>query len=150
MWIVTILFSPDLSSFRLTFPLDVKCCASSDLWGVTARSDCVDWNVKALHSAGCGRFREDLNSLHPYTVPRIQELPSFCWAGVKVQKWREEKWRRRKEHSTCPLNSQLLMHICSSLLNEGDMGALTEKWQIRWSCFKFVKSYITNIFIVKF
>lgn len=38
----------------------------------------MDWNVKLYIQSAVGGLREDLNSLHPYTVPRIQGLPPFC------------------------------------------------------------------------
>ena len=75
------------------------------LWGVTARSGCRGrprgLARKALHSAVCGRGfflgGGNLDSLHPHTVPRIQELPSFCWAGMKVQDCREEGREKTEE-----------------------------------------------------
>lgn len=38
----------------------------------------MDWNVKLCIQPAAAGFVEDLNSLHPYTVPRMQELPSLC------------------------------------------------------------------------
>lgn len=71
--------------FALSFPLALnttlllELCfmrCDSEVW--LPRQSVWTGTLKLYIQPAAVGFGEDLNSLHPYTVPRIQELPSFC------------------------------------------------------------------------
>lgn len=98
-WIDAFLFRPYLSSFCLIIPRGFKHNPAAWVllcevwqWGLVAEAGCMDWNVKLYIQPAAVGYGEDLKSLHPYTVCCTQELPSFCWAGMKVL----NLWGRKK------------------------------------------------------
>lgn len=100
----------------LSFPLlkTQPNCWSYALWGVTVRSGCQGrlrgLERKALHSAGYGRFGEDLNSPQPYTDPCNRNCSHSAELAGKVQKWKggEQKKKNGRMSDLPYLTSKVL------------------------------------------